>query len=397
MFQHPKQGERRDGARRHSDGDNPHAIILGIAVHLAEGALEELRQPIRVGSGGDADVRPLGLLGLLQFVDAELGVVTDESLESLQFGVGAVDVHRLLEELHPRRCGVVDRFVVQFGVLGGVDLNREEVAGAGAVRGDRVGEQLSAFRRVVGVESGHARSVAGERQKSARFGLSLRVVSVAIFRSLSPEGDETNMSDKKVLLLGAPGAGKGTQSKRLAEEFSLEHVTTGDALRANKDMETEYGTPREYMDAGELVPDEVVNEIVEEALSNASGFVLDGYPRNLSQAEYLDDITDLDAVVYLDVSDDELVRRLTGRRLDPETGDIYHVEFDMPEDDEVAERLVQRDDDTEDVVRERLRVYEENTAAVIRYYRDNGELVEVDGEQTPDEVFEDVKSVVADA
>ncbi|WP_224334789.1 adenylate kinase [Haloprofundus halobius] len=205
------------------------------------------------------------------------------------------------------------------------------------------------------------------------------------------------MSDKKVLLLGAPGAGKGTQSKRLAEEFSLEHVTTGDALRANKDMETEYGTPREYMDAGELVPDEVVNEIVEEALSNASGFVLDGYPRNLSQAEYLDDITDLDAVVYLDVSDDELVRRLTGRRLDPETGDIYHVEFDMPEDDEVAERLVQRDDDTEDVVRERLRVYEENTAAVIRYYRDNGELVEVDGEQTPDEVFEDVKSVVADA
>ncbi|QCJ46334.1 MULTISPECIES: adenylate kinase [Haloprofundus] len=205
------------------------------------------------------------------------------------------------------------------------------------------------------------------------------------------------MSDKKVLLLGAPGAGKGTQSKRLAEEFSLEHVTTGDALRANKDMETEYGTPREYMDAGELVPDGLVNEIVEEALSNASGFVLDGYPRNLSQAEYLDDITDLDAVVYLDVSEDELVRRLTGRRLDPETGDIYHTEFDMPEDEAVAERLVQREDDTEDVVRERLRVYDENTAEVIQYYRDSGELVEVDGEQTPDEVFGDVKSVVADA
>ncbi|KTG09475.1 adenylate kinase [Haloprofundus marisrubri] len=205
------------------------------------------------------------------------------------------------------------------------------------------------------------------------------------------------MSDKKVLLLGAPGAGKGTQSKRLAEEFSLEHVTTGDALRANKDMETEYGTPREYMDAGELVPDGLVNEIVEEALSNASGFVLDGYPRNLSQAEYLDDITDLDSVIYLDVSDDELVRRLTGRRLDPETGDIYHTEFDMPDDDEIADRLVQRDDDTEDVVRERLRVYEENTAEVIQYYRDSDELVEVDGEQTPDQVFEDVKSVVTDA
>ncbi|WP_224449151.1 adenylate kinase [Haloprofundus salilacus] len=205
------------------------------------------------------------------------------------------------------------------------------------------------------------------------------------------------MSDKKVLLLGAPGAGKGTQSKRLAEEFSLEHVTTGDALRANKDMETEYGTPREYMDAGELVPDGLVNEIVEEALSSASGFVLDGYPRNLSQAEYLDEITNLDAVIYLDVSEDELVRRLTGRRLDPETGDIYHVEFDMPDDDEIADRLVQRDDDTEDVVRERLRVYEENTAEVIQYYRDTGDLVEIDGEQTPDEVFEDVTAAVDDA
>ncbi|XVH32050.1 adenylate kinase [Haloferacaceae archaeon DSL9] len=199
---------------------------------------------------------------------------------------------------------------------------------------------------------------------------------------------------KRILLLGAPGAGKGTQSKRLAEAYDIEHVTTGDALRANKDVETEYGTPREYMDAGELVPDEVVNEIVEEALSSADGYVLDGYPRNLSQAEYLSDITDLDAVIYLDVGEDELVRRLTGRRMDPETGDIYHTEFNMPEDDEIADRLVQRDDDAEDVVRERLSVYEENTEPVIEHYRDEGTLVEVDGEASPDEVFDRIKGAV---
>ncbi|MEF8780297.1 MAG: adenylate kinase [Haloferacaceae archaeon] len=192
----------------------------------------------------------------------------------------------------------------------------------------------------------------------------------------------------RILLLGAPGAGKGTQSKRLAEAYDLEHVTTGDALRANKDMETEHGTPREYMEAGELVPDPVVNEIVEAALSEADGFVLDGYPRNLSQAEHLSEITDLDLVAYLDVGEEELVDRLTGRRVDPETGDIYHTEFDMPEDEEIRERLEQRDDDTEEVVTERLRVYEENTAPVIDYYRERGDLVEVDGEASPEEVFD---------
>lgn len=201
-------------------------------------------------------------------------------------------------------------------------------------------------------------------------------------------GECTNEMSHRVLLLGAPGAGKGTQSKRLAEEYDLEHVTTGDALRQNKDMETEHGAPREYMEAGELVPDPVVNEIVEAALSEADGFVLDGYPRNLSQAKYLSEITDLDVVAYLDVGTEELVRRLTGRRVDPETGDIYHVEFDMPEDKEVRDRLTQRDDDTADVVKERLRVYRENTEPVIDYYREQGTLVEVDGEGTPDEVFE---------
>jgi adenylate kinase len=208
---------------------------------------------------------------------------------------------------------------------------------------------------------------------------------------------------KHILLLGPPGAGKGTQSKRLAKEFDLEHVTTGDALRANKEMDisemdTEYDTPGAYMDAGELVPDEVVNAIVEEALSSADGYVLDGYPRNLEQAEELSGMTDLDAVVYLSVDNDELVDRLTGRRVCPDCGASYHVEFEPPAEsgvcDECGAELVQRDDDTEDTVRERLRVYEENTAPVVEHYREEGVLVEVDGEGTPDEVFEAIADVV---
>ncbi|MFQ3477027.1 adenylate kinase [Halonotius sp. F2-221B] len=198
----------------------------------------------------------------------------------------------------------------------------------------------------------------------------------------------------RLLLLGPPGAGKGTQSSRLADEFDLEHITTGDALRANKDMETEYGTPREYMDAGELVPDGLVNEIVEAAIDEADGFILDGYPRNLSQVEYLDSITELDAVVFLDVGEDELLRRLTGRRVDPETGDVYHTEFNMPDDDEIVDRLEQRDDDTEEVATERLEVYRENTEPVVEHYRETGELIEVDGEADPDGVFDRIVDAV---
>ncbi|ELZ67111.1 adenylate kinase [Haloferax sp. Atlit-10N] len=206
---------------------------------------------------------------------------------------------------------------------------------------------------------------------------------------------------KRILLLGAPGAGKGTQSKRLAETYGVEHVTTGDALRANKDMETEYGTPRSFMEKGELVPDAVVNEIVEAALEDADGYVLDGYPRNLSQAEYLTEITDLDAVIYLKVAESELVERLTGRRVCDDCGTNFHVKFNQPEAEGVCDdcggELVQRDDDTEETVRERLSVFKENTEPVIEHYRDEGVLVEVDGEQTPDEVFEDVRTVVDDA
>jgi adenylate kinase len=202
------------------------------------------------------------------------------------------------------------------------------------------------------------------------------------------------MSQPKVLLLGPPGAGKGTQSSNIAEEYGVDHVTTGDALRANKDMETDHGTPREYMEAGELVPDPVVNEIVKAATEAADGFVLDGYPRNLSQAEYLDDITDLDLVALLEVDREELVDRLTGRRICDDCGTNYHVEFSPPEEagvcDECGGELIQRDDDDEETVRERLEVFDENTKPVVDYYDEAGELVRIDGEGTPEAVRSDL-------
>ena len=203
----------------------------------------------------------------------------------------------------------------------------------------------------------------------------------------------------RILIIGPPGAGKGTQSSNIVDAYGVEHITTGDALRSNKDMDisdmdTEYDTPREYMEAGDLVPDAVVNAIVEEALSSADGFVLDGYPRNLDQAEELEGMTDLDVILSLSVGREELVERLTGRRVDPETGENYHVEFNMPDDEEVRERLVQRDDDTREAVENRLDVFEENTAPVIEHYEAHDGFVEIDGEQTPDEVWEDIEGAI---
>jgi adenylate kinase len=211
------------------------------------------------------------------------------------------------------------------------------------------------------------------------------------------------MSNPRILILGPPGAGKGTQSANLADEFGVSHITTGDALRSNKDMDisdmdTEYDTPREYMEAGDLVPDAVVNAIVEEALTSADGFVLDGYPRNGEQAEELDDMTNLDVVLSLEVSREELVDRLTGRRVCDDCGTNFHVEFNQPDEtgvcDDCGGELIQRDDDNEESVRNRLDVFDDNTAPVIANYEDHDSFVAIDGEQTPEEVWADIEAAV---
>jgi len=211
------------------------------------------------------------------------------------------------------------------------------------------------------------------------------------------------MGEPHILILGPPGAGKGTQSANIAEAYGVEHVTTGDALRANKDMDisdmdTEYDTPREYMEAGDLVPDAVVNAIVEEALSSADGFVLDGYPRNLEQAEELEGMTDLDVVLSLSVDREELIDRLTGRRVCGECGANYHVEFNPPETEgvcaECGGELIQREDDTRAAVENRLDVFEDNTAPVIEHYRDHPGFEAIDGEQSPDGVWQSINTAI---
>lgn len=202
------------------------------------------------------------------------------------------------------------------------------------------------------------------------------------------------MGSLHVLPLGPPGAGKGTQSQRIADRYDIPHVATGDMLRANKDMETEHGTAREYMEAGELVPDAVMERVVEEALSELEGFILDGYPRTRRQADHLDGVADLDAVIYFDVEREELVRRLAGRRIDPETDQNYHVEFDMPDDPEIRDRLVQREDDAPEKIERRLEVYDEETAPVVEFYRGRNEFIEIDGNGTPDEVWAEIKQAL---
>ena len=213
------------------------------------------------------------------------------------------------------------------------------------------------------------------------------------------------MSGPTVLILGPPGAGKGTQSANIAEEYGVEHVTTGDALRENKDMDisdmdTEYDTPRAYMEAGDLVPDPVVDAIVEEALSNADGYVLDGYPRNPAQAEQLEGMTDLDVILSLEVGREELIDRLTGRRVCEGCGANFHVDFDPPAEegvcDECGGELIQREDDDRESVENRLDVFAENTQPVIDDYRDHAGVVAIDGEQPPAEVWADIRAAIDD-
>lgn len=184
----------------------------------------------------------------------------------------------------------------------------------------------------------------------------------------------------KLILLGPPGAGKGTQAKAICEKYSIPQISTGDMLRAAVRAETSLGIEaKKVMDTGELVSDDLILQLVRDRISEddcASGYLLDGFPRTIAQAEGMKKLgIGVDFVVELQVADAEIIERISGRRIHLASGRVYHVKFNPPKtenlDDESGEPLIQRDDDAEQTVRKRLQVYHEQTAPLIDYYSDN--------------------------
>jgi adenylate kinase len=219
---------------------------------------------------------------------------------------------------------------------------------------------------------------------------------------------EALVSELNLILFGPPGAGKGTQADRLRSDFQVPYIATGDMLRAGVKNGTELGKKaKEYMDAGELVPDDLIVAMVAERLQQEDardGFILDGFPRTIEQAKSLGkQLSQLGrrvtAVLLIDVPDDELVRRLSGRRVCVKAGHNYHVDFDPPKREEICDqdgsRLVQRDDDKPEVVERRLRVYHDQTEPVIGYYDEQGILRRIDGTRGPAEVHDHIRAVIA--
>jgi len=210
-----------------------------------------------------------------------------------------------------------------------------------------------------------------------------------------------------LILLGPPGAGKGTQAKRLMDKYSLPQISTGDILRAAVKDGTEMGQKaKKFMDAGQLVPDEVVIGIIDDRLKEPdckNGYLLDGFPRTVAQAEALDDVlarmgSKIDQVISIEVPEEELVKRLTGRRTCRDCGAGFHLVFDPPQKEGVCDKcggqLFQRDDDNEATVKNRLKVYNDQTQPLIDYYRAKGLLRPIEGQGGIEEVFERITSVL---
>ncbi len=205
---------------------------------------------------------------------------------------------------------------------------------------------------------------------------------------------------KKVVLLGPPGAGKGTQATGIAEKYGIVHISTGDIFRSNVKEGTPLGLKaREYMDKGLLVPDSLVCDLVEDRVTKedcANGYLLDGFPRTVFQAEHFDaflkkDGTELEAVVDIEVPEEVLLPRMIGRRVCRKCGQPYHVLFAPPKQEGICDicggEVYQRADDREETVLNRFKAYAEQTAPLIEYYKNSGKLVEVDGTTGKDEVF----------
>ncbi|HSK49929.1 MAG TPA: adenylate kinase [Solirubrobacterales bacterium] len=215
-------------------------------------------------------------------------------------------------------------------------------------------------------------------------------------------------AEQNLVLLGPPGSGKGTQGERLQEDLRLPYYATGDILRAAVRDETALGrSAKEYMDRGDLVPDDVIVGVIAERIDSAEaadGFILDGFPRTTPQAEALDGKLDelgrgVTAVLLIDVSDDEVVRRLGGRRTCEENGHVFHVEFNPPEQEGICDidgsDLIVRDDDKPEVIRKRLETYHEKTEPLVSYYDERGVLRRLDGAAPPDQVAEEIRRTLA--
>ena len=216
------------------------------------------------------------------------------------------------------------------------------------------------------------------------------------------------MSELNLVLLGPPGAGKGTQAERLVSDFELPYFATGNILRAAIEEESELGREaKEYVDRGDLVPDELICRVIGERLDSGEaddGFLLDGFPRTIGQAEMLERALEergrsLTAVLLIEVSDDEVVRRLSGRRTCVKSGHVYHVEFDPPKNEGICDqdgsRLIQRDDDKPETIRNRLAVYHQQTEPLMAWYEDKGLLRRFDGSRTPDDVHAHIRATLA--
>jgi adenylate kinase len=216
------------------------------------------------------------------------------------------------------------------------------------------------------------------------------------------------MTELNLILLGPPGAGKGTQAERLTDDFNLPYIPTGNILREAVKEGTELGKQAEqYMNDGELVPDEIIIGVILEAVEGddaRDGFLLDGFPRTVEQADALEEGLQrlerrLTAALLIDVPDDEVVRRLSGRRVSVKTGRVYHVEFDPPKHegrcDVDGSRLVQRDDDRPETVRHRLDVYRQSTMPLVAYYEERGLLRRFDGTRPPTEVHDHIRATIA--
>ena len=211
----------------------------------------------------------------------------------------------------------------------------------------------------------------------------------------------------KIIMLGAPGAGKGTQAKMIAEKFNIPHISTGDIFRANIKNGTELGKKaKEYMDKGQLVPDELTVEILLDRVAAddcKNGYVLDGFPRTIPQADVLDkELTKLgdkvDFAINVDVPDENIVRRMSGRRACLKCGATYHIEHIPPKQEGICDKcgseLVQRDDDKPETVQNRLSVYHEQTQPLIDYYDKKNILKSVDGTKDMQEVFSDIVNIL---